>query len=285
MLFHVFRHIDADDVAFVIEEGFGQCLGQFRLADAGRAEEDEGTNRTVRVLDARTGADDGVAHDLDSLVLADDTFMQCFVEVEEFFPFACEHLRYRNTCPAADDAGNVFFADFFFEELRILMGIHELFLFFHLFLQFRQFAVLQFRSFGQIVVAFGFGHLAFDGVDFLLQSLGARDGCLFFIPLGFERIFLGFQVVFLSRDLFQTFLGSVIRFLAQGLFFDFQLHDLMAQFVDRCRHGFDFRTQFGSGFIDEVDGFIRQEAVGDVAVREAAATRALSRMRTPWCAS
>ena len=59
------------------------------------------------------------------------------------------------------------------------------FLFFQLFLQFRQFAVLQFRSFGQIVVAFGLGHVALDGVDFFLQALGAQDGLFFFIPLGF----------------------------------------------------------------------------------------------------
>ena len=51
MFFHVFRHIDTDDVAFIIEEGFSQGLGQFGLADTGRAEEDEGTNRTVRILD------------------------------------------------------------------------------------------------------------------------------------------------------------------------------------------------------------------------------------------
>lgn len=42
----------------------------------------------------------------------------------------------------------------------------------------------------------------------------------------------------------------------------------MAQFVDGCRHGFDFRAQFGGGFVDEVDGLIGQEAVGDVTVRE-----------------
>ena len=56
MLFHVFRHVDADDVPFIIEEGFGQGLGKFCFADAGRSQEDEGTDRTVRVFDAGTGA-------------------------------------------------------------------------------------------------------------------------------------------------------------------------------------------------------------------------------------
>ena len=38
----------------------------------------------VRVLDTSTGADDGVADDADGIVLADDPFMQRFVEVQEF---------------------------------------------------------------------------------------------------------------------------------------------------------------------------------------------------------
>ena len=75
MFFHVFRHIDADDVTFIIEEGFCQGLGQFGLADTGRAEEDEGTNRTVRVFDTGTGTDNGIADDADGIVLADDPFM------------------------------------------------------------------------------------------------------------------------------------------------------------------------------------------------------------------
>ena len=268
MLFHVFRHIDADDVAFVIEEGFRQGLGQFGLADTGRAEEDEGTNRTVRVFDTGTGTDDGIADDADGIVLADDPFMQRFVEVQEFFPFAGHHLGDRDAGPAADDLGDIFFADFFFEELRILVFRQVGFLFFQLFLQFRQFAVLQFRSFGQIVVAFGLGHVALDGVDFFLQALRAQDGLFFFIPLGFELAFFFFQFVLRFRDLSQPFFGSVVRFFVQGLFFNFQLHDLMAQFVNRRRHGFDFRTQFSGGFVDEVDGLIRQEAVGNVAVRQ-----------------
>ena len=194
--------------------------------------------------------------------------MQRFVEVQEFFPFACHHLGDRDTRPAADDLGNIFFADFFFEELRILMFSQVGFLFLQLFLQFRQFAVLQFRSLGQIVVAFGLGHFAFDGVDFFLQALGAQNGLFFFIPLGFELAFFFFQFVLRFRDLGQAFFGSVVRFFVQGLFFDFQLHDLMAQFVNRRRHGFDFRTQFGGSFVDEVDGLIGQETVGNVAVRQ-----------------
>ena len=95
-----------------------------------------------------------------------------------------------------------------------------------------------------------------------------QDGLLFRIPLGFELIFFFFQFLLHGRDLSQPFFGCVVRFLGQGLFFDFELHDLVAQFVNRRRHGFDFRAQFGSGFVDQVDGLVGQETVRDVAVRE-----------------
>ena len=95
------------------------------------------------------------------------------------------------------------------------MGIHELFLFFHLFLQFRQFAIFQFRSFAQIVFPFGLFHFILGGIDFFLQCLGAGDSGLFFFPLFFQGVFFFFQFILLGGDFFQTFFRSVIRFLTQ----------------------------------------------------------------------
>ena len=92
--------------------------------------------------------------------------------------------------------------------------------------------------------------------------------CFSVFPLGFELSFFFFQFLLHGRDLSQSFFGSVVRFLGEGLLFDFKLHDLMAQFVDRRRHGFDFRAQLGGCFVDQVDGLVGQEAVRDVAVRE-----------------
>ena len=51
------------------------------------------------------------------------------------------------------------------------------------------------------------------------------------------------------------------------------------------RHRVDLDAQPRGGLVDQVDGLVRQEAVGDVAVARAAAaaTIAASWMRTPWC--
>ena len=53
---HVFAHIDAHDVALIVEERLRERLGELGLADARRAEEEEGADRAALVLDARAGA-------------------------------------------------------------------------------------------------------------------------------------------------------------------------------------------------------------------------------------
>ena len=59
VLFHEFRHVDADHRGFVIEQIFGQRLGQFGLADPGGAEEEERPQRAAFVVQPGAGAADG----------------------------------------------------------------------------------------------------------------------------------------------------------------------------------------------------------------------------------
>ncbi len=47
---HEFAHVDADHCGGVVEQEFGERLGQFGLADAGRAKEQERAERAVGVL-------------------------------------------------------------------------------------------------------------------------------------------------------------------------------------------------------------------------------------------
>ncbi len=66
----------------------------------------------------------------------------------------------------------------------------------------------------------------------------------------------------------QAFVGSGVALLAQGLALDLEMGDAAFQVVDFDRHGADLQAQRGAGFVDQVDGLIGQEAVGDVALRE-----------------
>ncbi len=250
VLFHVFAHINANHAALIIKECFGECLGQFRLAYARGAKEDKGTNRTVGVFDARTGTQNGFADGFDRFVLTDYAFMEHIFQMNELFPLAREHLADGNTRPAADDLGDVFFADFFFEQgFALCAGGNFFFFFLQLLLQLREFAIFEFRQTVEVIGAFRTFHLTVDLVDFLFDGPHAQNGLLFAVPFGLEGVFLRLQIRLFLRDFREFFLRSSIGFLFQRLFFNFQLHDFAADFVDRCRHGFDFRTQLGRGFI------------------------------------
>ena len=48
----------------------------------------------------------------------------------------------------------------------------------------------------------------------------------------------------------------------------FELRDAALDLVDFARHAFEFHRQAAGGFVDQVDGFVGQEAVGDVALRK-----------------
>ena len=66
----------------------------------------------------------------------------------------------------------------------------------------------------------------------------------------------------------QAVLGSGVFFLLERLALDFELHDAAFELVDLDGHAVDLHAQAAGGFVDEVDGLVGQEAVGDVAVGE-----------------
>ena len=73
---HVFAHVDADHGVLVVEQKFGERAGQFRFADTGRSEKNEGTDGPIWILQAGARAAHGVRDCLDRFFLADDALMQ-----------------------------------------------------------------------------------------------------------------------------------------------------------------------------------------------------------------
>src|SRR5690606_40486241 len=61
-LLHVLAHVDAYDVALVVEQELGERLGELGLADARGAEEQERNDRAIRVGQARTRLPDRGRH-------------------------------------------------------------------------------------------------------------------------------------------------------------------------------------------------------------------------------
>ena len=106
-LFLIFAHVDARHHGLVVEQILGQRLCQLRLANARGAEEDERSDRTLRVLQSGSGAAHGIAHSLYGLVLANDTFVELLLQVQQFLALALHHSGDRYSSPAAHHLGNV----------------------------------------------------------------------------------------------------------------------------------------------------------------------------------
>ena len=118
MLLAIFRHVDADQRLLIVEEILGERTRELGLADARRPEEDKRADRPIRIRESAARTDDGFGDRDDRFVLADDTLVELVVELEELLHLALEQLRDGDARPARDDARDVVFVNFFFEQAR-----------------------------------------------------------------------------------------------------------------------------------------------------------------------
>ena len=129
-------------------------------------------------------------------------------------------------------------------------------------------AVLQFGGALEIAFArllFGFEAQLFEAG---LQFRNSSDRAALLLPSGAQTLGLlaprRSPSATASR---RSFRGRIFLPLQRGLL-DLEVSGLTFQVVDLGRHRADLDGQRGSGFIDQVDRLVGQEAVGDVAVRE-----------------
>ena len=83
-----------------------------------------------------------------------------------------------------------------------------------------------------------------------------------------ERAGLLLEVGELLLELLQPVLGGRVVLLLQRLALDLELHDAPVELVELLGLGVDLHPQARRRLVDQVDGLVRQEAVGDVAVGE-----------------
>ena len=167
------------------------------------------------------------------------------------------------------DLGNFFGADMSAQQLVLgwscsTGGFRLLQLCFEL----RQFAVLQFSHLIELPGALQFDNLDADAVNFFLDMRTALHLRLLSLPDFFKvGIFTRqrFDLVFQQR---QTLLGSFVLFLLDGFTLDLELDQTTVEFVHRFRFGVDFHLDARSRFVDQIDGLVRQETIGDVAMRQ-----------------
>src|SRR6516164_9511594 len=269
VLLHVLAHVDADHQLLVVEEKFRQGTREFRFSHTGGSKKNERADGALGVRESSAAAAHGVGHTREGIFLTDHALSQAFFHVDELLRFALKQPSGWDARPFADELGDVFFIDFFFQHRGILLHRGKPLLGL---LQFAfcgsDFAIADFRNFGQFAGPLEALLLRLELLDLLLELADFSNSLFFGLPTRFfpTGFFLQFGKFLL--DLAAPFLGMRVRFLEQCLALNFELQDAALDFVDLYRQGIDLHTEAGGGFVDEVDGLVRQEAIGDIAVGE-----------------
>ena len=249
----------------VVEQKFGERLGQLGLADAGRPQEHERTDRPVRILQAGAGAAHRGRHRLDRFGLADHALADLLLHAQELFLLAFEHAIDRNAGPARHHLGDVIGGD------RLLDHRAAAFAAFHRLeplLDLRNAAVGDFAGALILAAALRVGEFDAQLVELVLELLRAGELFLLRFPargevggLLLQRREFGFQPA-------EPRPRTGIALLLQRLLLDLEPDDLAVDRVELFRLGIDLHLQPRRRLVDQVDRLVGQEAVGDVAVRE-----------------
>ena len=87
VLFHVLGHIHAHHVLLIVEQNLGERAGEFGLAHARGAEEDEAAYGALGVFQPGAGASDGVGHGGYGFVLSDHALVEPLFQAQELVRF------------------------------------------------------------------------------------------------------------------------------------------------------------------------------------------------------
>ena len=199
-------------------------------------------------------------------MLADHALVQYVFEAEKLVLLALDQTRDGHAAPLGDDFGNFLLRNLFLEQGRLLAAflLQPFQLFFHL----RQFAVAELGHLVEVVTALGFVHLDAGRIDFLAQFSRLLDRGFFFLPMEFDALGFLTRLGEFGAKSVEPALAGVVFFLRQRRFLDLEAEHFARQFVELLRHRVHFRADHSAGLVHEVDGFVGQKAVGDVAIRE-----------------
>ena len=103
-------------------------MAELGLAHAGRPEEDERTDRTLRILEPGPRPADGLRDDPDRLLLADDPAVERLLHVEQALRFLLGDARHRDARPHRDDLGDLLLVDLRLvaRDLRLPVGAQRI---------------------------------------------------------------------------------------------------------------------------------------------------------------
>ena len=206
---------------------------------------------------------------LQRVVLADHPQVQPLLHVDELLDLALDESRHRDARPFADDLGDVFLFDLFFQHLLVALQLGQpLVLGLQPLLGVGDAAIAQLGGLLQVAHPLGLLALRLERVDLLLDGLDLADGVLLGLPVRLHAGGFLAQPGQLGLDGLAPLLGGGVLLLAEGVELDVELLDAPLHLVDLERHGVDLDAQLAGRLVHEVDCLVGQEAVGDVPVGE-----------------
>ena len=184
VLLLIFTHINTRHHVFVVEHEFCQSLCQFGLADAGRAKEQERTDRSFFVLQACTRTPNCICHSIDSLVLTDNTLVKFVFEVHQLETLAHCQTAYRNASPTTNYFCNILCINGFVNQALVTLNVLQFaFQFLDVALALLDFSVAELCNLTVVGIAFGNFGLVLVVFDILLLGLNLVNQQFFFFPL------------------------------------------------------------------------------------------------------
>src|SRR5258708_4951140 len=269
VLLHVFGHVDADHQLFIVEQKLREGAGEFGFTDAGGPQENEGADGAIGDAHSSTSARHVIANARQGFVLAHLAQSQALLHVNELLRFAFEQAANRDSRPLAHQLGDVFLIDLFLEHPRIFLNRRKPFLgLLHLAFRCGNSSIANLGDFRQLSRAFIALLFGLELFDLLFQLANFADGFLFGLPARFSAAGVFAQLGELFFNLYAALFGVSIALFEQRLALDFELHDAALDFINFHGERIDLHAEAGGRFVNQVDGLVRQEAVGDVTVRK-----------------
>ena len=169
---------------------------------------------------------------------------------------------------ARHDLGDLLGADLRAQQRVLVLLAARGFGLLELRLQLRHAPVLQLGDLLPIALALGRLHFDLEPLDLFLDVLRALHLGLLGLPDLLQVGVLALEPGDLFLDQGQALARGFVLFLLHRLALDLQLDHPALELVHLLRLGVDLHLDARGGLVDQVDGLVRQEAIGDVAMRK-----------------
>ena len=263
---HVFRHIYTNHIVFVVEQTLRKGFCKLGFAHAGGPQEQEAADRSVRVGNAGSGAQNSLRYLFNRFVLSYNSLVNYLRKVEQLFALALHELGNGNTRPFCHNGGDFLLGHGVVNKGVLPALLALLFSFGKAFFKGGQVGIFELCSLFVLIMQLCLLNIRVHLLNFGFKALYLVHALLFGFPTGLHLVELVFVLGKLRAQLLKAFLGELVGLLFKRHFFDFKLHYLTANVVKLRRHGVNVRANGGAGLVHKVDGLIRKETVGDVTV-------------------